>query len=122
MNFEMPGDQFRRKTSRSIGSGALRHDGGSAPFHCREDFEIAPRTIVVLCLFRLASDLNLPSVAASTIFPPARAGGMVTVNGGGSFSLVGARFAVGGNHADMLLEMLPPVVHLSEEAERDALR
>ncbi|EJC75253.1 DNA-binding domain-containing protein, AraC-type [Rhizobium leguminosarum bv. trifolii WSM2012] len=72
--------------------------------------------------FRLASDLNLPSVAASTIFPPARAGGMVTVNGGGSFSLVGARFAVGGNHADMLLEMLPPVVHLSEEAERDALR
>ncbi|WP_438270381.1 cupin domain-containing protein [Rhizobium mongolense] len=33
--------------------------------------------------FRLASDLNLPSVAASTIFPPARAGGMVTVNGGG---------------------------------------
>lgn len=58
MNLEMPGDQFRRKTSRSIDSGALRHDGGSAPFHCRRDFEIAPRTIVVLCLFRLASDLD----------------------------------------------------------------
>ncbi|MCV9946943.1 MULTISPECIES: AraC family transcriptional regulator [unclassified Rhizobium] len=72
--------------------------------------------------FRLASDLDLPSVTASTIFPPARAGGMVTVNGGGSFSLVGARFAVGGNHADMLLEMLPPIVHLRQEAEREALR
>ncbi|XKM42976.1 AraC family transcriptional regulator (plasmid) [Rhizobium ruizarguesonis] len=72
--------------------------------------------------FRLASDLTLPSVAASTLFPPARAGGIVTVNGGGSFSLVGARFAVGGNHAEMLLEMLPPIVHLSQEAEREALR
>ncbi|MGO8489011.1 cupin domain-containing protein [Rhizobium ruizarguesonis] len=58
--------------------------------------------------FRLASDLNLPSVAASTIFPPARAGGMVTVNGGSSFSLVGAGFAVGGNHADKLLECCRP--------------
>jgi hypothetical protein len=72
--------------------------------------------------FRLASGLSLFSVPAPTLFPPARAGGMVTINGGGSFPLVGARFAVGSKSADMLLEMLPPIVHLSGETERDASR
>src|SRR5690242_6167676 len=33
--------------------------------------------------FRLASDLALPPVDASSIFPPARAGGIVSLNGGG---------------------------------------
>lgn len=72
--------------------------------------------------FRLASDLRLPSVDASTIFPGARAGGVVIVNGGGGFSLVGSRFAVSGNHADMLLGLLPPIVHLRKRVEQDALR
>jgi hypothetical protein len=40
--------------------------------------------------FRLASDLNVTPVAAGTIFPPARAGGVVSLNGGGDFLLVGA--------------------------------
>jgi len=72
--------------------------------------------------FRLASDLAMPSVAASTIFLGARAGGVVTVNGGGNFSLVGSRFAVSGKHADMLLGLLPPVVHLRKESDQAALR
>lgn len=72
--------------------------------------------------FRLSSDLRLPSVDASTIFPRARAGGVVTDNGGGSFALVGTRFAVSGNHADMLVGLLPPIVHLREETEQAALR
>ena len=33
--------------------------------------------------FRLASDLNLTPIDAGTIFPPAREGGIVTLNGGG---------------------------------------
>ncbi|TIX50926.1 AraC family transcriptional regulator [Alteraurantiacibacter aquimixticola] len=72
--------------------------------------------------FRLASDLSLSSLAAATIFPPARQGGVVTFNGGGAFSLAGSRFAVSGNHADMLLGMLPPIVHLRSDSDQTALR
>ena len=72
--------------------------------------------------FRLASDLALPSINAATIFPPQRAGGVVTHNGGGDFFLVGSRFALSGNHAGVLLNMLPPVVHIHSKADQAALR
>ncbi|MBW4330097.1 AraC family transcriptional regulator [Stakelama sp. CBK3Z-3] len=72
--------------------------------------------------FRLASNLALTPIPASTIFPGARDGGMVTVNGGGSFSLIGSRFAVRGNQSAMLLGLLPPIVHLRGEKEREAIR
>jgi len=72
--------------------------------------------------FRLASDVALPSVEAGTVFPPARAGGVVTINGGGDFFLVGSRFGVSGNHAGILLGMLPPIVHIRKESEQAALR
>lgn len=72
--------------------------------------------------FRLASDLALPPVAAPSIFSEARAGGVATVAGGGHFSLIVSRFAVSGKHAEMLLGLLPPVVHLRNEADQIALR
>ena len=72
--------------------------------------------------FRLASDLNVTPVAAGTIFPPARAGGVVTHNGGGDFFIVGSRFAVSGNHAGILLRMLPPIMHIRKESDQAALR
>jgi AraC-like DNA-binding protein len=72
--------------------------------------------------FRLASDLGLSPTAASAVFPPARAGGVVAHNGGGDFFLVGSRFAVSGNRPAMLLAMLPPIVHISRETDQAALR
>lgn len=72
--------------------------------------------------FRLASDLTLPAVDADTIFPPARAGGVVTYNDGGDFFLVGSRFGVSGNNAGALLGMLPPIVHIRKESDQAALR
>lgn len=72
--------------------------------------------------FRLASDMSLPPVDAKTVFPPRRPGGVVTVNDGGGLFLAGSRFAVSGNHAGILLGMLPPIVHIRKEAERAALR
>ena len=72
--------------------------------------------------FRLASDMNLTPVESGTVFPPARAGGVVTYNGGGDFFLVGSRFGVSGNHAGILLRMLPPIVHIQKESEQAALR
>jgi AraC-like DNA-binding protein len=72
--------------------------------------------------FRLASDLSLEPVPASTIFPPAQPGGVVTLNGGGDFFCVCSRFAVSGSHAHILMEMLPPIVHIRKESDQQALR
>lgn len=72
--------------------------------------------------FRLGSNLALTPVDAGTIFPPARAGGVVTVNGGGDFFLVGSRFTVSGQHAQALLRTLPPIVHIWKESDQAALR
>jgi AraC-like DNA-binding protein len=72
--------------------------------------------------FRLGSDMGLTPVDAGTIFPPARAGGVVTVNGGGDFFLVGSRFTVSGQYAHTLLRTLPPIVHIKEESDQAALR
>jgi AraC-like DNA-binding protein len=72
--------------------------------------------------FRLASNLDLPPVAASEIFPTARRGGEVFINGGGDLFMVGSRFGVSGGHAGMLLAMLPPVVHLRKASDQATLR
>lgn len=72
--------------------------------------------------FRLASNMALTPEPAKTYFPPARPGGVVTVNGGGDFFLVGSRFGVSGRHARMLMGMLPPIVHIHRESDQAALR
>lgn len=35
---------------------------------------------------------------------------------------MGGQFALGGNHADMLLSILPPIVHIRKESDRAELR
>ena len=72
--------------------------------------------------FRLASDMNLSPIDAGSIFPPPHNGGVVTHNGGGSLFLAGSRFAVSGRNSSMLLNMLPPIIHLQNKTEQAALR
>lgn len=72
--------------------------------------------------FRLASDMDLPAVDARAIFSPARTGGVTSHNGGGDFLLVSSRFALSGDHAGILLRMLPPIVHIRSDADHSALR
>lgn len=72
--------------------------------------------------FRLASDLTLTPIDADTIFSTAREGGRVLCNGGGDFLLVGSRFALTGDHANILLGVLPPIVRIRKESEQSALR
>ncbi len=72
--------------------------------------------------FALASDLSLEPVEAATVFAPARAGGVAVWNGGGDFFLVGSRFTVSGEQAEMLMSMLPPIVHIRDQADQAALR
>lgn len=71
--------------------------------------------------FRLGSDRDGPAVPAADIFPPARRGGVVAIGDGGGLSLVGSRFAVSGSRAEMLLGLLPPIVHIREQSAQ-ALR
>lgn len=72
--------------------------------------------------FRLASDLALEPVGASSIFASVSKGGIVTHQGGGDCLLVSSRFALDGHYASMLLGVLPPIVHLRGGGEQTTLR
>jgi AraC-like DNA-binding protein len=72
--------------------------------------------------FRLASDLSLTPVDARTIFSIAGDGRIGTHNGGGDCFIVGGHFAFAGSHASILLEVLPPIVHIRKESDKTAMR
>jgi AraC-like DNA-binding protein len=73
--------------------------------------------------FRLATDLAAPPVEALSILATAtRSGGVVIVNGGGDCLVVGGHFALAGDHAGMLLGILPPIVHIRKESDKAAMR
>jgi AraC-like DNA-binding protein len=72
--------------------------------------------------FRIASDLTLAPTDASTIFPTARNGGITCYNGGGDYFSVGGHFALTGDYAGVLSGMLPPIVHIRDEADKEVLR
>jgi AraC-like DNA-binding protein len=72
--------------------------------------------------FRLTTDLSLEPEDALKMFAQRVAGGIATINGGGNFMMIGGHFALAGSHAGILSNVLPPIVHLREEADRAALR
>ncbi len=73
--------------------------------------------------FRLATDLALTPVDALTILATAKKqGGLSLINGGGGCCIVGGHFAFTGNHAGILLGVLPPIVHLEKESDKEAMR
>jgi AraC-like DNA-binding protein len=72
--------------------------------------------------FCLASDLSLTPVDAHTIFQLPLNGGIGSCNGGGAFFGVGGHFTLTGEHASILLAVLPPIVHIRKESDRAALR
>jgi AraC-like DNA-binding protein len=72
--------------------------------------------------FRLASDMALEPAEAGKVFSAPRKGNIVSHNGGGDFFMVSTRFALDGNHASLLLRMLPPVLHIRDEPGQATLR
>ena len=72
--------------------------------------------------FCLASDLNLTPVDFRTIFSTPLNGGIASCNGGGDCFGVGGHFALTGKQADILLEVLPPIVHIRRESDKAAMR
>jgi AraC-like DNA-binding protein len=90
--------------------GALRLTGG--------DCVLLPRGWP----FRFASDMASAPLDALSFFSAAREGGVATLNGGGECFGIGGYFEFTGNHADILLGMLPPIVHIRNEPDKAALR
>jgi hypothetical protein len=72
--------------------------------------------------FRIASDLSLPSLDAVSVFSAPANVGIATLNGGGDFSGVGGVVTLQGHLAGILLQVLPPIVHIHRESDRATLR
>jgi len=72
--------------------------------------------------FRVASDLRLPPVDGLTGVGAVKVDGITRIQGGGGFFGVGGYFELLGETARVVLGMLPPIVHLREEADRAVLR
>jgi AraC-like DNA-binding protein len=72
--------------------------------------------------FRVTSDLRLTPTDPFSTTAQVRDGDVVMRNGGGDFFSVCGYFLLTGKHADMLLEVLPPVVHIRSESDKAVLR
>jgi AraC-like DNA-binding protein len=72
--------------------------------------------------FHMASDLSLPPLDADAFFLTAQNGRINLYNGGGKFFSVCGHFKLAGDHADILLGVLPPIVHIYKEADKARLR
>jgi AraC-like DNA-binding protein len=72
--------------------------------------------------FRVASSLALTFGDAHTTRPTMRDGGITSYNGGGDFFCIAGYFTLAGDHAAILLGVLPPIVHIRKEADKAVLR
>ncbi len=72
--------------------------------------------------YRLYTDADAPPIDAFRFFPTVPAGETAILNGGGDISGAGGYFGFEGMHAELLLGLLPPVVHIRPEANKAALR
>jgi AraC-like DNA-binding protein len=72
--------------------------------------------------FRLATDLTLTPIDALTFFANKRRGSIQSFNGGGDCFIAGGHFVLAGNHASILLGVLPPIVHIRKESDKAAMR
>jgi AraC-like DNA-binding protein len=79
--------------------------------------------------FRFASDRDSATVEQSVatldaelFFSGVREGGVAVLGGGGACFGIGGYFDFDGDHAEILLSVLPPVVHIRNEADKAALR
>jgi AraC-like DNA-binding protein len=68
--------------------------------------------------FRIASDLTRPP----DDFSGSRDGTLAELNGGGGTTIFGGHFHLAGSRAEMLLGILPPIIHLHRDGDRETLR
>jgi AraC-like DNA-binding protein len=75
--------------------------------------------------FRLATDLSMEPVDAMSLINRQETQSndrVAVVNGGGECCIVGGHFAFSGNHARILLDVLPSIAHIGKEQDKAAMR
>jgi AraC-like DNA-binding protein len=72
--------------------------------------------------FRLTNNLALAPVDAYELFSLPLNGNVFCYNGGGACFGAGGHFALTGANADILLGVLPPIVHIRKEEDKAAMR
>jgi len=72
--------------------------------------------------FSLASGLDAPILDGEAIDWGGGNGGVAVLGGGGDCFGIGGYFTFDSGHAGLLLEVLPPIVHIAKEADKAALR
>jgi AraC-like DNA-binding protein len=72
--------------------------------------------------FSLATDLSLTPVDFNTLLAARKPGDAVSLHEGGGRYIAGGHFLLPGSHAGMLLESLPPIVHIRKESDKAAMR
>jgi AraC-like DNA-binding protein len=72
--------------------------------------------------FSLATDLSLTPVDFNTLLAARKPGDAVSIHEGGGRYIAGGHFLLPGSHAGMLLESLPPIVHIRKESDKAAMR
>lgn len=70
--------------------------------------------------FLFATSMTLPIIDAATIYDKAQ-DGTATCNGGGDFFLIGGRFSFEGDHAGLLFNALPAIVHVRDACKQAAV-
>jgi hypothetical protein len=72
--------------------------------------------------FRLASDLAVAPVDIMTVITESLNGNIFCWKGGGACLALSALFTFAGDDASILPGLLPPLVHISKDADRAAMR
>lgn len=70
--------------------------------------------------FLLTTDRNLTPIPSETIYDRA-VDGVATYNGGGDFFLIGGRFFFEGDHAGLLFDALPAIIHVRDASNQAAV-
>ena len=97
----------------------LMVDGVPEPVHVTTgDCFLLPRGRA----YRMASDMSLTPLDAHAFLSTAQNGRINKHNGGGQFLSACGHFSVAGDHADILLGVLPPIVHIYKEPDKAMLR
>ena len=102
----------------TAGEAFLALEGVDAPLHlvAGDCFILPPGRS-----YKLASDLSLAPIDYLAILADHAPGHVTSWNGGGKATIVSAAFIIEARHA-RLLDILPPVAHIRDEADRPALR
>ncbi len=94
-------------------------DGAPAPIRLNAgDFAVFPKAPG----FCIASHLSVPAVPLSSAIAHWPQGGVVTWQDGGECLLLSALFTFASEHSNVLLEVLPPLLHLDNSVDCTALQ